>query len=351
MDRGETLFEEDRVDSTPTTINHPILDDFQQTTENAAERASLQAAQQQQLQQLQQFQQFQQTTTNPLTDDTATTTNTTNNNNNNNTNNYYANYGSNNLYHSSANNSMYNINNGNNTYQSLSAASGGGGAHGGNGNGNHTGGNHGGGGGGRLILNDSDTSSTTFLRWTTCDEVKRCSVAVISFIILAALVGSSLVLFWFLWAWFVLYLNLPGVLTPIVWLLGFIAPLCLFRIFSIFPKCIKCLCCNSGILSLFGLNGIINNGQYYGDTILEPQLTSWKGGQLFSERRKHVISILEARKELPIYVCEIISNYCFHYDILVTTKKNKMIGIYPDSALLHTVAEFSKDVAGMLLFC
>ena len=66
-----------------------------------------------------------------------------------------------------------------------------------------------------------------------------------------------------------------------------------------------------------------------------------EGGQLFGERRKHVISILEATKELSIDVREIISNYCFQYDILVTT--NKMMCIYLDFLLLYTDAEVGKD--------
>ncbi len=43
------------------------------------------------------------------------------------------------------------------------------------------------------------SSEITFLNWTTCDEIKRCSCAILSFILMAALVGSGLVLFWFLW--------------------------------------------------------------------------------------------------------------------------------------------------------
>ena len=83
------------------------------------------------------------------------------------------------------------------------------------------------------------SSEITFLRWTTCDEIRRCSFAVFSFILMAALVGSGLVLFWFLWAWFVLYLDLPGVLTPIVWLAGFLLPLCAFKLFQSCPRCTR----------------------------------------------------------------------------------------------------------------
>ena len=83
------------------------------------------------------------------------------------------------------------------------------------------------------------SSEITFLRWTTCDEIKRCSCAILSFVVMAALVGSGLVLFWFLWAWFVLYLDLPGVLTPIVWLAGFLLPLCGFKLLQSCPRCTR----------------------------------------------------------------------------------------------------------------
>ncbi len=42
-------------------------------------------------------------------------------------------------------------------------------------------------------------------------------------------------------AWFVLYLDLPGVLTPIVWLAGFLLPLVLFKVFQSCPRC-TCAC-------------------------------------------------------------------------------------------------------------
>ena len=102
-----------------------MLMDFQQTSEAAS--ASLQA------------EQFQ----------------TTSNNN------HYANCASNNLYHSSKNNNMCNINANkafnNNTYLGAASRAGTGAVC------------------SRLILNDSDTSSTIFLRLTSCDEVKRYS--------------------------------------------------------------------------------------------------------------------------------------------------------------------------------
>ena len=53
---------------------------------------------------------------------------------------------------------------------------------------------------------------------------------------------------------------------------------------------------------------------------------------------------------LPLSIAEMVSDFCFHSDILVTTNKNKLVGIYPDTARLHTVAEFSKSITGNIYF-
>ncbi len=176
----------------------------------------------------------------------------------------------------------------------------------------------------RAPISDS-SSDHSHLRWTTCDECKRCSFAVLSFIFWAVLVGALLVLFWFLWAWFVLWLDLPGVATPIVWLSGFAAPLCLFRLVTLFPRCTRGLC---------------------NKPLSPPEMNSWKTHHLWNERRKHLNAILKAIPEMPYQIGEIISEYCFHSDMLVTAKKNKLLGIYPDSADIHTLAEFSHPLTG-----
>jgi len=169
------------------------------------------------------------------------------------------------------------------------------------------------------------SSEITFLRWTTCDEIKRCSCAIMSFIMMAALVGSGLVLFWFLWAWFVLYLELPGVLTPIVWLAGFLLPLCGFKLFQSCPRCTRaCLA----------------------SPLIPPDMNAWKTHHLWNQRRQFVLKI-HRLTPLPLSVAEMVSDFCFHSDVLVTTNKNKLVGIYPDTARLHTVAEFSKSITDL----
>eukprot|EP01084_Bolivina_argentea_P032730 60602_1 len=169
------------------------------------------------------------------------------------------------------------------------------------------------------------SSEITFLRWTTCDEIRRCSCAVLSFMLMAALVGSGLVLFWFLWAWFVLYLDLPGVLTPIVWLAGFLLPLCIFKLLQSCPRCTRAC---------------------FAQPLLPPDINAWKTHHLWNERRQFIL-VIESITPLPRSVCEMVSDFCFHRDILVTTNGNKLVGIYPDTAQLHTVAEFSKNITDL----
>jgi len=169
------------------------------------------------------------------------------------------------------------------------------------------------------------TSEVTFLRWTTCDEIKRCSCAILSFVLMAALVGSGLVLFWFLWAWFVLYLDLPGVLTPIVWLAGFLLPLCGFKLLQSCPRCTRaCLA----------------------QPLIPPDINAWKTHHLWNQRRQFIVKIHKVTP-LPMSLAEMVSDFCFHCDVLVTTNKNKLVGIYPDTARLHTVAEFSKSITDL----
>jgi len=153
--------------------------------------------------------------------------------------------------------------------------------------------------------------------------VKRCSCAVMSFLLIASLVGSALVLFWFLWAWFVLYLDLPGIATPIVWLLGFVAPLCLIRIFSSLPHCARGCCA---------------------DPLTPPDIATCKAGQLWSQRRLHVECIAQAVPSIPLPIVEIISDYCYHSDLIVTANGNKLVGIFVDTAEINTIAEFSKEI-------
>jgi len=171
------------------------------------------------------------------------------------------------------------------------------------------------------------SSDITFLRWTTCDEIRRCSCAVFSFILMAALVGSGLVLFWFLWAWFVLYLHLPGVLTPIVWLAGFLLPLCGFKLFQSCPRCTRAC---------------------FAQPLVPPDINAWKTHHLWNQRRQFILKIYKSTP-LPFSISEMISDFCFHSDILVTTNKNKLVGIYPDTARLETVAEFSKNITDLAI--
>ncbi|ETO06466.1 hypothetical protein RFI_30929, partial [Reticulomyxa filosa] len=106
----------------------------------------------------------------------------------------------------------------------------------------HTRGNHGEQGFSGTNDATSTTDASSAIAWTSCDEFRRCSCAILSFVLMALFVGTALVVFWFLWAWFVLWLDLPGILTPIVWLCGFAAPLCVFRLFTLCPHCTRGCC-------------------------------------------------------------------------------------------------------------
>ena len=75
-------------------------------------------------------------------------------------------------------------------------------------------------------------------------------------------------------------------------------------------------------------------------------LNAWKTHHLWTERRRF-IAVIHGVSPLPLSLSEMVSDFCFHCDVLVTTKKNKLVGIYPDSARLHTVAEFSKSLTDL----
>ena len=62
------------------------------------------------------------------------------------------------------------------------------------------------------------SSEITFLRWTTCDEIRRCSCAILSFILMAALVG---------WFWISFILVLMGMVCIIFRFTGSINTYCM----------------------------------------------------------------------------------------------------------------------------
>ena len=77
-------------------------------------------------------------------------------------------------------------------------------------------------------------------------------------------------------------------------------------------------------------------------------INAWKTHHLWNQRRLFILKIHKLTP-LPLSIAEMVSDFCFHSDILVTTNKNKLVGIYPDTARLHTVAEFSKSITGIII--
>ena len=92
--------------------------------------------------------------------------------------------------------------------------------------------------------------------------------------------------------------------------------------------------------------------QYHIDNIshirMYSDINAWKTHHLWNQRRLFILKIHKLTP-LPLSIAEMVSDFCFHSDILVTTNKNKLVGIYPDTARLHTVAEFSKSITGITI--
>ena len=83
--------------------------------------------------------------------------------------------------------------------------------------------------------------------------------------------------------------------------------------------------------------------------IIYIDINAWKTHHLWNQRRLFILKIHKLTP-LPLSIAEMVSDFCFHSDILVTTNKNKLVGIYPDTARLHTVAEFSKSITGIIQY-